>query len=46
MKNVYNAINSQETDDTEEKGGPNEPQTKNGELVAETNSPKSFNKTT
>ncbi len=40
MENVYNAINNQKTDDTEEKSGPNEPQTKNGELAAETNAPK------
>ncbi len=46
MENVYNAMNSEKTDDTEEKSGPNEPQKKNGELAAKTNSPKVLDKTT
>jgi integrase len=39
MENVYCASKSLELDDTDEKGGPNVPQMKNGKLVDKTNIP-------
>jgi len=46
MQNVYHPTNGQKPDDSDEKCSPNVPQVENGELVAETNSPKVFKKQT
>jgi integrase len=39
MENVYNASKNRRIEGCDEKSGPNEPQTKNGELVHKANSP-------
>jgi len=44
MENVYNTINSQKTDDIDEKRAPNEPQTENREKMVKPNSLKLLKK--
>ena len=39
MENVYAPSNNRKTERCDEKSGPNEPQTKNGELAHKANSP-------
>jgi hypothetical protein len=39
MENVYNASKNRRIEGCDEKSGPNEPQTKNGELAHKANSP-------